>query len=114
MNQPRTGAPAAPPPGVAAAARPTTAPPGRDTTTERLREDLLHPDPLLDCLLEVCRLHGVSASRAALSAGLPLQDGRLTLALAERAAQRAGMFGKLQRVKAPQIDATTLPASARQ
>ena len=110
MNQPRTGAPAAPPPGVAAAARPTTAPPGRDTTTERLREDLLHPDPLLDCLLEVCRLHGVSASRAALSAGLPLQDGRLTLALAERAAQRAGMFGKLQRVKAPQIDATTLPA----
>jgi ADP-ribose pyrophosphatase YjhB (NUDIX family) len=24
----------------------------------RLREDLIHPDPLLDCLVEVCRLHG--------------------------------------------------------
>jgi ATP-binding cassette subfamily C protein LapB len=110
MNQPRTGAAVTPPPGVAAAARPATPAPGRDTATDRLREDLLHPDPLLDCLLEVCRLHGASTSRAALSAGLPLQDGRLTLALAERAAQRAGMFARLQRVKAPQIDATTLPA----
>ena len=24
----------------------------------RLREDLIQPDPLLDCLVEVCRLHG--------------------------------------------------------
>src|SRR5262245_54583527 len=38
----------------------------------RLREDLIHPDPLLDCVVEVCRLHGVGASRASLSAGLPL------------------------------------------
>jgi hypothetical protein len=38
----------------------------------RLREDLIHPDPLLDCLVEVCRLHGHAASRASLSAGLPL------------------------------------------
>ncbi|WP_310461075.1 type I secretion system permease/ATPase [Sphaerotilus sp.] len=82
----------------------------RDAATERLREDLLNPDPLLDCLLEVCRLHGVNASRASLSAGLPLQDGRLTLGLAERAAQRAGMFSKLQRVKPNKIDAATLPA----
>lgn len=82
----------------------------RDAATERLREDLLHPDPLLDCLLEVCRLHGVNASRASLSAGLPLQDGRLTLSLAERAAQRAGMFSKLQRIKPNKIDAATLPA----
>ncbi|WP_293995525.1 type I secretion system permease/ATPase [Sphaerotilus sp.] len=82
----------------------------RDAATERLREDLLHPDPLLDCLLEVCRLHGVNASRASLSAGLPLEDGRLTLTLAERAAQRAGMFSKLQRIKPNKIDAATLPA----
>jgi ATP-binding cassette, subfamily C, bacterial LapB len=82
----------------------------RDAATERLREDLLHPDPLLDCLLEVCRLHGVNASRASLSAGLPLEEGRLTLSLAERAAQRAGMFSKLQRIKPNKIDAATLPA----
>lgn len=75
-----------------------------------LREDLIHPDPLLDCLLEVCRIHGVGASRASLSAGLPLVDGKLTLSLAERAAQRVGMFAKLQRVKPTRIDVTTLPA----
>ncbi|MFN3416158.1 MAG: type I secretion system permease/ATPase, partial [Caldimonas sp.] len=63
----------------------------------RLREDLVHADPLLDCLIEVCRLHGQSATRASLSAGLPLVAGRLTLALAERAAARAGMACKLQR-----------------
>ncbi|HEX7686988.1 MAG TPA: hypothetical protein VF453_04725, partial [Burkholderiaceae bacterium] len=51
-----------------------------------VRQDLVHPDPLLDCLVEVCRLHGQHATRASLSAGLPLVDGRLTLALAERAA----------------------------
>ena len=64
----------------------------------RLREDLIHPDPLLDCLVEVCRLHGAGASRASLSAGLPLVSGRLTLELAERAAARAGMSARLQRL----------------
>jgi ATP-binding cassette subfamily C protein LapB len=77
---------------------------------ERLREDLIHPDPLLDCLLEVCRLHGHGASRAALSAGLPLADGRLTLELVERAATRVGMTSRLQRLKLGDVDAATLPA----
>jgi ATP-binding cassette subfamily C protein LapB len=76
----------------------------------RLREDLAHPDPLLDCLLEVCRLHGHNASRASLSAGLPLDGGRLPLALAERAAARAGMATKLQRMVLPRIDPALLPA----
>ncbi|MEY8876462.1 MAG: type I secretion system permease/ATPase [Leptothrix sp. (in: b-proteobacteria)] len=78
--------------------------------TDRLREDLLYPDPLLDCLLEVCRLNGVSASRASLSAGLPLEDGRLTLALVDRAAARAGMTTRLQRLRRSRIDLNTLPA----
>jgi ATP-binding cassette subfamily C protein LapB len=89
----------------AGAENPTPVP----SDTDRLREDLLYPDPLLDCLLEVCRLHGVSASRASLSAGLPLDDGRLSLALVERAAARAGMYTRLQRVKPLQIDMSTLP-----
>ena len=76
----------------------------------RLREDLIHPDPLLDGLLELARLHGLSASRASLSAGLPLVDGRLTLALAERAAARAGMTAKLQRLVLDRIEPATLPA----
>ena len=64
----------------------------------RLREDLIQPDPLLDCLVEVCRLNGQAASRAALAAGLPLVEGRLTLELAERAATRMGMATRLQRL----------------
>ncbi|HET9820655.1 MAG TPA: type I secretion system permease/ATPase [Burkholderiaceae bacterium] len=77
--------------------------------TPRLREDLIQPDPLLDCLVEVCRLHGQGATRAALAAGLPLVQGRLSLALAERAAARVGMATRLQRVALERIDAATLP-----
>jgi len=76
----------------------------------RLREDLIHPDPLLDCLVEVCRLHGQSASRASLAAGLPLVQGRLNLELAERAAVRVGMATRLQRLALQRIDAAALPA----
>lgn len=101
MNGPSNPPPAAPPPSPSAQ---------RIGATQRLREDLIHPDPLLDCLLEVCRLHGQGASRASLAAGLPLVDGRLTLALAERAAARAGMSAKLQRQKLEGLDAAALPA----
>jgi ATP-binding cassette subfamily C protein LapB len=74
-----------------------------------VRQDLVHPDPLLDCLVEICRLHGQHATRASLSAGLPLTQGRLTLNLVERAASRAGMATKLQRCALADIDAATLP-----
>lgn len=70
----------------------------------------LHADPLLDCLVEVCRLHGRPATRASLSAGLPLADGRLTLALAERAAGRAGMATRLQKMAPQAVDRAALPA----
>lgn len=75
----------------------------------RLREDLIHPDPLLDSLVELCRLHGVAASRASLSAALPLENGRLGLAMVERAAARAGMAARLQRQALAAIDKATLP-----
>ena len=81
-------------------------------TTTRLREDLIHAEPLLDCLLEVCRAHGVAASRASLSAGLPLVDGRLNLTLAERAAARAGMTARLQRLALAELPDAALPAIA--
>lgn len=79
-------------------------------TPPRVREDLIHPDPLLDSLVEICRLHGVAASRAALSAALPLSDGRLGLEMAERAAARVGMAARLQRLELAAIDPATLPA----
>jgi ATP-binding cassette subfamily C protein LapB len=107
LSRDPTAAPAAPP-----VVGPTSAAKPESPTSQPLgvREDLAHPDPLLDCLLEVCRLNGVGTSRAALSAGLPLVQGRLTLTLAERAAARAGMFAKLQRIAPDRIDAATLPA----
>jgi len=79
---------------------------------QRLREDLIHPDPLLDCLVEICRLHGHSTTRAALSAGLPIGTatrGCLPLDLAERAAARAGMVARLQRLALSAMDPATLP-----
>ena len=77
-----------------------------------MREDLTHPDPLLDCLVEICRLQGHATTRAALSAGLPISaesQGRLPLDLAERAAARAGMVTRLQRLPLAGIDVATLP-----
>src|SRR5688572_32920086 len=97
--------PATPPPSAA-----TVPPVTVDPTTQRLREDLIHPDPLLDCLVEVCRLHGQGASRASLSAGLPLVDGRLSLELTERSAARAGMATRLQRLPLEAVDSAALPA----
>jgi ATP-binding cassette, subfamily C, bacterial LapB len=99
MSDPATVASPIPPSGGPAAER-----------AARLREDLVHADPLLDCLVEICRLHGQSATRASLSAGLPLAGGRLTLALAERAASRAGMACKLQRRALGDVDTALLPA----
>lgn len=86
--------------------------PAAGAAVQRLREDLIHPDPLLDCLVEICRLQGQATTRAALSAGLPIGPdtaGRLPLELAERAAARAGMATRLQRLALDQLDAATLP-----
>lgn len=102
-------APPVPAPPAGTAAPPPAAAPVRGATV-RLREDLIHPDPLLDCLVELCRLQGQAATRASLSAALPLRDGRLTLELAERAAARVGMASRLQRLPLERIDAAALPA----
>ena len=86
--------------------------PASGATVQRLREDLIHPDPLLDCLVEICRLQGHATTRAALSTGLPIGPdtvGRLPLDLAERAAARAGMATRLQRLALADLDAATLP-----
>jgi ATP-binding cassette, subfamily C, bacterial LapB len=74
-----------------------------------LREDLLHHDPLLDCLVELTRLHGCPSTRAALSAGLPLEGGCLTPSLFARAATRAGLASKIVRRALNDIDAALLP-----
>jgi ATP-binding cassette subfamily C protein LapB len=74
-----------------------------------LREDLLLHDPLLDCLLEVARIHGRASTRAALVAGLPLQSGHLTPALVSRAANRAGLNCRVVRKGLNKIESAQLP-----
>src|ERR1700744_6413430 len=108
MSVPSSAVPPAQPPAATPAPAPVASAPA-SVSGGAVRQDLVHPDPLLDCLLEICRLHGQHATRASLSAGLPLVDGRLTLNLAERAAARAGMATKLQRTALADIDAATLP-----
>ncbi|MBI3095521.1 MAG: type I secretion system permease/ATPase [Rhodocyclales bacterium] len=74
-----------------------------------VREDLLHHDPLLDCLVELTRIHGRPSTHAALTAGLPLPAEGLTPSLFVRAAQRAGFASKLVRRPLDKIDVALLP-----
>ena len=100
MSVPSSAVPPAQPPAQPPAGAPGPVPVKPAPTSvsgSAVRQDLVHADPLLDCLVEICRLHGQHATRASLSAGLPLTHGLLTLNLAERAAARAGMATKLQR-----------------
>ena len=82
---------------------------GPSVFTDDLREDLLHHDPLLACLLELTRLHGRPSTRAALSAGLPLDNGCLTPSLFGRAAARAGLSSRIVRRALDSIDPALMP-----
>ena len=75
-----------------------------------LRGDILHHDPLLDCLVELTRIHARPSTRAALVAGLPLEKGVLSPSLFARAAGRAGLSAKVSRRPLDRIDAALLPA----
>ena len=70
---------------------------------------LNHDDPLLDGLLILCKLHGCSASRGSLSAGLPVPEQRLTPELLPRAAARAGLQGRLLQRDLASISTLNLP-----
>ncbi|QZN94675.1 type I secretion system permease/ATPase [Symbiopectobacterium purcellii] len=69
-----------------------------------------HDDPLLDGLLILCALQGKSASRATLTAGLPLAKQRLTVPLLPRAASRAGLQGRVLKRPLDGIPDMSLPA----
>ena len=86
------------------------APSGGGDNDSGIREDLLHPDPLLDCLVELTRIHGRPSTRAALSAGLPLAEEGLTPSLFSRAAAHAGFSAKVVRRPLRKIDPALLPA----
>jgi ATP-binding cassette subfamily C protein LapB len=75
--------------------------PGRETDT--------HDDPLLDCLIQLAKLHGRAVSRTGLSAGLPLVHNRLTVELFTRAADRADLASRILRKPLDEISALQLP-----
>ncbi len=67
-------------------------------------------DPLVQCLLALCKFHGDGSTPEALTAGLPLQDGKLTPSLFSRAASRAGLSSKVIHVPLAEIERNLLPA----
>jgi ATP-binding cassette, subfamily C, bacterial LapB len=67
-------------------------------------------DPLADSLLFLAMHHGRALSHEALLAGLPITDGRLTVALYQRAASRAGFEIEPVKRAISQIPALVLPA----
>ena len=67
-------------------------------------------DPLLQCLLALCRHHGSASTAEAVVAGLPLEAGHLTPTLFERAANRVGLASRLIYKSASEIESALLPA----
>lgn len=76
---------------------------------DRLPPHSTQDDPLLDCLVEITRMHGVPHSAQALSNGLPLQNNRLTPSLLERAAARAKFTCRILRRDLQGIPGGLLP-----
>lgn len=68
------------------------------------------PDPLLSCLLMLARQHGLPASEFAVTAGLPLENGRLQPSQFDRAARRIGLRASLAERRLGGLDALTTPA----
>ncbi len=76
-----------------------------------LREDAdRHDDPLLDCLIQLTKLHGRPSSSAGLSSGLPLVHNRLTVELFSRAAARADLATRILKKPLAKISYMQLPA----
>lgn len=83
--------------------------PSRSNFISGLRDDLLHHNPLLDCLVELTRIHNRPSTHAALIAGLPVTSEGLTPSLFSRAAARAGLASKVVRRPLDKIDLALLP-----
>jgi len=66
-------------------------------------------DPLMKCLVLLTRFMNRPFSEETLSAGLPLVDGKLTPALFERAAERAGLSAKVAARDLAKLSPLVLP-----
>jgi ATP-binding cassette subfamily C protein LapB len=68
-------------------------------------------DSLLGCLLLACRTHQIATTKDALSAGLPLRNGKMTPALFKRAAERANLAVSTLKKPFNQIRSEFLPVT---
>ena len=68
-------------------------------------------DALLGCLLLACRTHHIPTTKDALTAGLPLRNGKMTPALFKRAAERANLTVTILKKPINQIRSAFLPVT---
>ncbi|MGE5769407.1 MAG: ABC transporter transmembrane domain-containing protein, partial [Betaproteobacteria bacterium] len=73
------------------------------------RDAHLAPDPLTDCLVILTRFFRKPFSAQTLTAGLPLENGRLTPQLFVRAAERGGISARTMARPLAEISAGTFP-----
>ncbi len=66
-------------------------------------------DPLLECLVFLTKHYGEPHSAEVLTAGLPMIDGRLSLRLVGRAAEKGGLQARLSHMPLKDISALLLP-----
>lgn len=88
----------------------TAAPSSPRSAQWRLGEHGVHFDPLLDALVAIAKIFGISTTQEALSAGLPLEGNLVTPALLPRAAARAGLAARLARRQLSELRPGLLPA----
>ncbi|MDR1310452.1 MAG: type I secretion system permease/ATPase, partial [Burkholderiaceae bacterium] len=74
------------------------------------QETLISDDPLARCLAILTKIFDNPFSTQTLTAGLPLEDGRLTPALFGRAAARAGLTSRVIKRELSRIASQILPA----
>jgi len=77
--------------------------------TKRIGEHSIRFDPLLDSVIAIAKIYGITTTLEALSAGLPLEGNRITPDLLPRAAGRAGLTAKLARRKLDLLRPGLLP-----
>lgn len=84
--------------------------PDNSATAATLSLRATHLDPLLDCLFELTRLHGITTTRDSLVAGIPMEGQRLSPSMFSRAARRAGLASRVLRRPLKQLPNALLPA----
>ncbi|MCE8002284.1 type I secretion system permease/ATPase [Billgrantia ethanolica] len=67
-------------------------------------------DELLECLQTIAQAHDHAVTPDALTAGLPLEEGRLTPGIFARAAARAGMTARITKSRLVQLNPALFPA----